>query len=320
MPEVCEVAITSLYLNDKLEGEKLEKIEVLGGKYLRKPLEGLESFNKILPAKIEKVDSKGKQMWFVLKSKGKNYYIFSHFGMEGRWSFDKEKHANIQLSFKKDGDLDKLYFVDHRNFGRLELITKKSDFTSKINELGPDFLKQEFDHIELKKRMENLICPKGKKNTRKWNKNIVKVLMEGQKANDGIGSGLGNYLTAEILYRATINPHTSIGSIYEKDNLVKLLAKSIKYTVKLSYMTNKTGYMQHIKDFNSRIRELVNSGKAPNYHSDIDIKNNKFEYLIYRKKKDPLGNDVKSTEIIKTRSMWYVPKIQVNPNKPDAKN
>ena len=100
MPEVCEVALTSLYLNEYIMNNVIKDIKILGGRYSRKPMQSLPTLIKYLSTNpsITIVDSKGKQMWFQLKnSKGVYGYLLSHLGYEGRWSFKIEKHANIEL-------------------------------------------------------------------------------------------------------------------------------------------------------------------------------------------------------------------------------
>ena len=308
MPEVCEVTLTSLYLNNKISNATIEKLEVLGGRYSKTPLLYLNDFNNKLPLTIQNIDSKGKQIWFELNN---DIYIMSHLGMEGRWSFTKEKHANIVLHLEHNKKKLELYFIDYRNFGRLEFIFNTSAFNKKINEIGIDFLKVSFTHTDLKNRMQSLLYKKDKLKESVANKTIVKILMEGQKTNNGIGSGLGNYLVAEVLYRAKINPQKTLINIYNDINLIKQLTKSIKTTVKLCYLTNITGYMEHITDFTKSIRNKVKNNLLPNYHNDIDTKNLIFCYKVYRQKNDPKGNPVEKIEIIKGRTTYWVPNVQL---------
>lgn len=312
MPEVCEVTLTALFLKNKISNYTLHKIEILNGKYSRKPLKGLDEFNDELPMTIYDIDSKGKQMWFVMKKGDKIRYVMSHFGMDGRWGFETHPHANIAWLLKdNDGNSIPFYFIDHRNFGSVEFISNKIDFNTKINSLGPDFLKTEFDAADLKKRIHMLTYKNDTLVKRKGDKNIVKVLMEGQKAHEGIGSGLGNYLTAEILYEAKISPLKTINEIYKDDALIKNLTNAIKLVIKQSYLTNITGYMEHIKDYVKDIRNKVKSGVAPNYHKDVDIGDSVFSYKVYRKKLDPNGNKVETVEILKNRNMYWVPDVQL---------
>lgn len=304
MPEVCEVVLTALYLTKLLKNKQIKSIKVLGGRYKKKPLDNLNKFNDLLPLKITKIDSKGKQLWFELQNKK---YILSHFGMDGRWYTEKENNSNIEFIIKDKEKEFSLYFIDSRNFGRLEFMFNTKDFNNKIDQLGEDLLKEKLTVDIMKKRMERYMFSKGKLN-KKSGKKIIKVLMEGQKKSMGIGSGIGNYLAVEILYRSKISPHTSIYSIYKNVNLLETFVYNIKYVLKLCFITNKTGYMNNLKDF---LDEYRKKDKYPDYHKDIKIKKkDEFCYLVYRRKKDNLNNNVKAEKIISGRTTYWVPVVQ----------
>ena len=140
------------------------------------------------------------------------------------------------------------------------------------------------------------------KKTRK-NLNVVKVLMD----QNGIVSGIGNYLVAEILYDAKINPHKKLTDLTAKKILQ--LAHSMKKIVKRAYYDNKTGYMDNFKNFMAKHKERVDKNIFPNYHPDIKIGTG-FQFKVYGQETDPKGNKVKQDNIIKDRTIHWVPKIQ----------
>lgn len=305
MPEVCEVSLSALYLTKILKNKQIKSIKVLGGRYKKKPLENLDKFNDLLPLKITKVESKGKQLWFELQNKK---YILSHFGMDGRWYTEKENNSNVEFIIKDKDKEFSLYFIDARNFGRLEFMFNTKDFNNKIGLLGEDLLKEKLNVNIMKKRIERFMFTNGKLNKSRSEKKIIKVLMEGQKKLTGIGSGIGNYLAVEILYRSKISPHKSIISIYKNDDLLETLVYNIKYVLKLCFITNKTGYMDNLKDF---LDEYRKKNKYLDYHKDIKIKKkDEFLYLVYRRKTDDSGNTVKAEKIISGRTTYWVPAVQ----------
>lgn len=313
MPEVCEVALSAIFLSENIMQYSITAFSILGGKYSKTPMNNLDPFKQLLPLTITNVGSKGKQMWFELvDDDNKKIYMLSHFGMDGKWEFKKEKHSNIKLTLKKDNKMISLYFTDHRNFGRLEFIFKQHLFKSLINDIGPDFLKDKLSQNILKSRIKLFLFNGLKLRVGRSDKKIIYVLMNGQKKKDGIGSGIGNYLCCEILYRAGISPHTSIKTIYDNNDLIKKLAYNIKYVIKLSYLTNKTGYLgNNMANFLDAHRKNIKNGTAKDYHSDINIGDDEvFSYFVYRKTKDPYGNIVKREEIIKNRHTYWVPNVQ----------
>ena len=299
MPECPEIVILTQYLN-KIKKYNITKFEILGGKYLRKPFNNFEIFENVL--EIVDINSKGKLIWFELLNVKTNetIYMTSHLGLTGFWSFNEDK-AKIKIHLEKNDKKKELYYEDDRNFGNINVYLTKEEFENKINELSVDVLKDDYDFVTLFKKFSNY-----KKNSEK---NIVNVLME-QKKNKGIVSGIGNYLMAEILYNAKISPFRTIGSL--NDNEIKTLEQSIKYIVKLSYYYNDTGYMTNFDKYIKKHHEDIINGKYPDYHSEIKLeKNDKFEFNVYGKKKDLLGNIVEIDKTIQgDRSTYYVSSIQ----------
>ena len=252
MPELIEVLVTGQYLNLKIKHKIIKKINILGGRYKRheNSLKGYNLINKILPVKIISVNTKGKFLWFELINNKikKNIFLMNTFGMTGKWSFTKEKHSNFQLIFQNN---KKLYFTDMRNFGTIKF-DSQSELKKKLILLGPDLLQEKISNSIIKKRLYNLI----KKSKKKSNTEIVKILMN-QTNKNGIGSGIGNYLAPEILYRAQISPHTKIINIYNNDYLIRKLTKYIKYVLKLAYVKNEVGYMINLINFSKTHQTLI---------------------------------------------------------------
>jgi len=314
MPEIVEVCLTALWLNEKLAGKELTKLTVLGGRYSRHTLEGLAYIDSYKPFKINKIDSKGKFLWFELTGKNnKNYYILNRFGLEGEWGFTKQEHSGLQLTIS---DIN-LYFTDSRNFGTIEIVNDKKSLDKELDKMGPDFLKTPFTNDEFYKRIDDYVTKgKGSIVKARGDKEIIKVLMD-QSISGGLGSGLGNYLGVEILYNSEISPHKTMKQLYQDKTLALKLAKSIKYVVKLSFLNANIGYLEHLDDdmasFIKKLRKEINENKnhANNFHPDVVInKDDEFKFNVYRQKLDPLGNSVIADKIITGRTTYWAPVIQ----------
>jgi formamidopyrimidine-DNA glycosylase len=282
MPEVCEVALTGEILEKYLKGKVLTDIEFVSGRYgpgRTKPV-GFEEVHKLLPMKVVKVDTRGKFLWFdLVNDKDQHLYVWNTFGLTGMWSLYEPKFWRATFTFEKGLTA---YFSDMRNFGTFKFSTSKPELDKKLKLLSPDFLKDNDFSLE---------------KITKYKKPIVAVLMD-QKA---VGSGLGNYLVAEILYRACISPHR-LGSSLTEDELDSL-KYWIKYMVKLCYIDNHIGYMVNLE-------KETNQMKRKDYHADIRLGDKEFDFQVYRKKIDPFGNKVKAEEIIKGRTTYWVPSVQ----------
>lgn len=315
MPEICEVTLTAQYLLTKLKNRYITGMTIVAGKYTHSPLPGAGLINKYSPLKIIDINTKGKVMWFELKDKtNKDVYIINNFGLTGEWSFYEDKNdrvifdieTNIDYSNKnKDNDNKKykLHYSDPRNFGLLYITDDKGILEERIDKLAPDLLKNDFSEAEFIKWVEDYISVSPKRQ----NVQIVIALMK-QNKKDGIGSGIGNYLSSEILYRAKISPHRKIGDLSKKE--LKTLANTIKYVTKLCYMSNVTGYMKKLKTFMKTHAEKVSKGVYPNYHPDVNVNNDTFNFLTYGRDEDDLGNKVVADNIEGTRNTYWVPKVQ----------
>ena len=283
MPEVGEIVLTSQVLNKYLKKKKLNSFDFVGGRYTKKQPVGFDNFSEALPLKVKNIDSKGKFLWFDLvdlNDKNKHWYIWNTFGLSGMWSLFEPKYVKAVLTFSNNKTA---YYSDLRNFGTFKFSNSKEDLENKLAQLGPDFLKE--DDIDFHK-------------IKKYKIPIVKILMDQKK----VGSGLGNYLSAEILYKAKISPHRLGSSLSDED--IDNIEYSTKYLVKLAYVDNHVGYMVNLESEANKI-------PRKNYHPDIKLKKKQFKFLVYRKKTDPDGNKVKADNtIIRGRTTYWVPAVQ----------
>lgn len=316
MPEICEVALTAQYLMTKLKNKYITGISILSGKYTHTNLPGINIIDENKPLQIKKIDSRGKFMWFELEGK-KNVYILNNFGLTGEWSFYNDESDRIILDIEtnpknlknnedpeKINKIFKLHYSDSRNFGLLEITDDKSVLDNKINKLAPDILKDNLTQ----ERFVDLVNKYLKKSAKRKDTPIVKALMK-QDSKDGIVSGIGNYLSCEILYAAKISPHTTVGKLSEQQ-LISIF-NSIKYLVKLCYVSNNTKYMDKLQDFVEDHKNGIKIGKYPNYYPDIVIKDDEtMKFNVYGRKKDDYDNDVKRDIIDGPRGTYWVPTIQ----------
>lgn len=296
MPEVCEVRLTAQYLSS-LIGDSITKIKVLSGRYLNKDIKGLGELK--FPLKIKDIQTKGKFMWMTLKHEDTICYLMNTFGLTGKWMIDEEiEFSHVEITVKSSTKTHLLYFADMRNFGTIEFTKDKKMLEKKLNKLAPDLLQQDFTEQEMYERFQSL---KNKK------KNLVSVMMS-QEAKGGIGSGLGNYLVPEILYRAQLSPHRTISSLTKQE--IYTLSKTIKHVLKLCYLTNETKYISHLNKFLTKHQRHVDDEKFPDYHIGTKIGKEKFQFLVYGRKFDNDENPVSAEKIIGGRTTYWVKKIQ----------
>ncbi|XP_062600952.1 endonuclease 8-like 1 [Saccostrea cucullata] len=163
--------------------------------------------------------SRGKEMKLTLNTmckdnkslnKSRSLDIVFQFGMSGKFDFyeatELKKHAHLNF-FTKEEPKMVLSFVDYRRFGKWQVGGEWS------KERGPCVL---FEYQAFRKNvLDNM------KNS-VFNKPICEFLL-----NQTYFNGIGNYLRAEILYRAGIPPFVSARSVLEplsgegSENLLK---------------------------------------------------------------------------------------------------
>ena len=186
MPEGPEVKITGNKLQEILSNKSLECINILGGRYSKKPILGFDDFNNDSQSSIvtiESVNVKGKLIYWVFSN---DWIMLNTLGMSGCWTRTKVKHCDVEFVFDKD---KKIFFKDMRHFGTLKFI-KKCDLAKKLKSLGPDVLTDSFT-IDI----WMILCNKHA------NWTLPKLLMNQRKL-----SGVGNYLKSEILYVSRVSP------------------------------------------------------------------------------------------------------------------
>lgn len=286
MPEGPEVKTIVDGLNDELKGKTLTDVTFTcgegGGKYREKCPSDYEGFIERLPLRLSQVKCRGKFIWFRFyrvivhedgfKTKEKTY-IAGGLGMAGIWQFSEAipKHTCMTLNFK---GVEPLHFVDQRHFANVYFYLSAHQLECKLSEIGPDWLN---DSISLDEFSTIL--------TSHPRTNINNFLM-----NQKYVSGIGNYIKAEMLYRARISPHRKVSSLSEDD--IRNLYTSMISVMEKSYQ--KRGMSQE------------------NY---VDLDGEKGDYAsllqVYRREYDPKGNKVKAEKMGAGRTTYWVPDLQV---------
>jgi formamidopyrimidine-DNA glycosylase len=293
MPEVCEITLLTEYLKSNIIDSSIisvKKHKIIVGK---KNYTGLDLLSE--KCQIKNVESKAKFMWITMDihNSKKKLFMMVWFGLTGNFTLDNNsKSVRLEIELLKDNNIIQLCYNDQRMFGRIEVTNDINVLEKKVNSLAPDVLKFKYsDKIFYDMFVEYL-----KKHPKRENVKIVDLLLR-QDVDDGIVSGIGNYLSAEILYRAKISPLRTLSSLSKED--IFAISHNCKVVTLLSYLHNDNKY---------------SNGHKPNknkYHTDIKLTEKKFVYNVYGEKKDSLGNEVQKKTIVTGRSTYWVPNVQI---------
>lgn len=307
MPEGPEITILSQYLTTVLTGKQILNISVLAGKY-KKDQTQFNILNNAAPLTIINIGSKGKQMFIELKTNNNDVvYLMTHLGLTGFWTINPIVAKNYKIDITISDNI-KLMYEDNSNFGNM-FVCNQTEFNKKLDTLALDIVKTNISNCELFNIFKQYLTNKKIKKT-----NVVELLMN----QHAIISGIGNYLMAEILYRAKISPFTNVRDLF--DDRILELCESIRYVVKLSYFNNKTGYMTHFDnvffkdqyiDFIDYHRDKIGT-MYPNYHANVNLLDDVFKFKIYGCKIDEAGNKIEIDKTIQDgRSTYWCPLIQL---------
>lgn len=296
MPEGPEVK-AAVYDLRRAIGRQLMSIHFVSGRYFdRSPPDGYGTSFR-LPATILDWNCKGKFMYLILSSGsgggGQNksttkttenddddfqQSIWITLGMTGRFiseqamaqhsTSDKQPHVRWYMEIGNNDDVPtttttKLYYEDARNFGTLKFVQSRQRLTEKLETLlGPDVLTISASDGEA---AFLALCEKYSR----WN--ICRLLMDQGKI-----AGIGNYILAETLYRANINPYGKVETLSLAAR--KRLFHTAQHVAKESYQS------------------LVGDTTT---HTD-------FEYQVYGRKVTHRGEPVrKDTKGPHGRTIWY---------------
>ena len=283
MPEGPEVRSIVDVLNQKITGKTLVQINWNHkSRFHKKSPTNYYELKKLFPLTVIKVTCKGKQIFFHLECKsGKIVYLNSFLGMSGSWLFNPGKYSDMWFNFgnvvqSKPIDLciveDTVYYNDQRHFGSINIYLTLEEYKNRLNDIGPDLL-----NSVVTSDIWNSLISKHRRCS------IISFLM-----NQGIVSGVGNYLSSEIMYRSRIKPDRKISELNQEE--IDILLKVSIQTIQKSYASKGLT----IKDY-----------QDPN--GDLGT----FELQVYQKDVDPYGNSVMKNKFYSGRTTHWVPGLQV---------
>ena len=146
MPEAPEVRSMAMSLAKLWSGKTLKKVEILSGRYTKKPPTGLDMFEASLPSKIVGVGVHGKFSYAILENETFAWFTM---GMTGSFTKEQTKHSRVKFSF----DGFDTYYTDIRNFGTVKFVRGKHQMIEKLESLGHDLIAEDMDNDEFVMRM-----------------------------------------------------------------------------------------------------------------------------------------------------------------------
>lgn len=200
MPEGPEVRQQAEFLVRAFAGSKIQEVELLSGRYTKKPFDGFAEMTATLPISVIGGGCHGKFTYLIL-SDGSSLHLT--LGMTGGWLTERTKHARVRFA-TTNGDL---FYTDQRNFGTIKWCRGREELATKLRKFGPDVMQPggEKQFLQRIRRKDH------------WN--VCKALMD-----QSVVAGIGNYLKAEILYQTRIDPWSQVADL--KDEQLQAIFKA----------------------------------------------------------------------------------------------
>ncbi|MFJ2617816.1 bifunctional DNA-formamidopyrimidine glycosylase/DNA-(apurinic or apyrimidinic site) lyase [Glutamicibacter sp. NPDC087344] len=128
MPELPEVEVVREGLNKWVRGRRIESVEVLDPRSVRRHIDGPTDFEQSLSnCTVSTVVRRGKFLWLELAGLPVATSLMAHLGMSGQLLVEEpsardEKHLKVRLSLSEQpGAPAELRFIDQRIFGGMFL-------------------------------------------------------------------------------------------------------------------------------------------------------------------------------------------------------
>lgn len=184
MPELAEVLIMSEYINSVVKDKTFKSVNK---SKVTKVKTDIKLSKKLKQGFKIEAESKGKGLTLKLYSDEEEIILSVAMGMTGNWAMvpsnNIPKHSHLMFN-TTDGNT--LCLVDVRRFAKWKI--------GEDSKRGPCPVKE---HSEFRHK----VMTAATKEVKAFDKPICEVLMDQKYFN-----GIGNYLRAEILYKAKVNP------------------------------------------------------------------------------------------------------------------
>lgn len=290
MPEGVEVWVLAKQIADNLVNWNLKKIDLVGGPHLTSKLTNFVRFRKHVrefnelsvsnDITITKVSCKGKYIYIELireeNGKKRYRYLVNHLGMAAYWGLEEGDHTAVMLELEKEGLTKYVYFDDERNFGKFYLLNT-TEMQALLHKLGPSVITKSFT--------QEVFLLRAKLYARLHPSQAICLLLLDQT----FVSGIGNYMRADVLFKAKTYPFRQLRDMTNKDwiNIYEAIKDRVKAIMK-------------------------DGGTAVENYRDMEGKVGKYDPLVYDKKQDPHENPVCADpdKNHKARTIYWVPAIQ----------
>ncbi|HZJ06081.1 MAG TPA: bifunctional DNA-formamidopyrimidine glycosylase/DNA-(apurinic or apyrimidinic site) lyase [Nocardioidaceae bacterium] len=186
MPELPEVEVVRLGLQEHVVGRRITAVDVLHPRPVRRHAAGPADFAARLDGRrVESARRRGKYLWLPLDN---GDAILAHLGMSGQMlvqpaSAAAQRHLRVRFSLDGPTRVSELRFVDQRMFGGLAISAGGAGLPAEITHIARDPMDPDFDDDLFTARL------------RKRTSGVKRLLLD-----QTLISGVGNIYADEALW------------------------------------------------------------------------------------------------------------------------
>ena len=188
MPELPEVEVVRIGLDQHVTGRTISRVEVLHPRVVRRHVSGPADFAAALTGRrVTGTRRRGKYLWLPLDN---GDALLAHLGMSGQMLVQPagapdERHLRVRFTLHGAGELR---FVDQRMFGGLSVSPGGAELPAEIAHIARDPVDPLFDDDAFVARV------------RRRRSGIKRILLD-----QTVVSGVGNIYADEALWRARLH-------------------------------------------------------------------------------------------------------------------
>ncbi|MEZ5185653.1 MAG: bifunctional DNA-formamidopyrimidine glycosylase/DNA-(apurinic or apyrimidinic site) lyase [Candidatus Nanopelagicales bacterium] len=187
MPELPEVEVVRRGLEHWSAGRRIEQVQVLHPRAVRRDPRGGQGFADALRGQpLSAVRRRGKFLWWPLAGESA---LIGHLGMSGQFRVDADRTEHTRIIFELDGRV--LLFDDQRTFGGMWLDATADGVPRTLAHIAPDTFSPAYDRRKVVRTIRARRAP-------------IKSLLLDQ----GVVSGIGNIYADEALWHSKVHWRT----------------------------------------------------------------------------------------------------------------
>jgi len=340
MPEAIEILKFADILRANILGHKVTNINIIKGRYTKKPFEGYNELIKSLPLVIDSINTKGKFTYITLSNTSKqnshdnpkSFYLFCTLGLSGGWTLK----ANKKSDFAK---CDKCNYLEKEDSiytypNMMEYITEDSQnewFQRALNHLNVEFITNTkvsfyfYDQLSFG-TLKAVDAVKNKEILEKKLRELGPDLMQLDKdSKDGKDSNIKTtFDTFRDQIRKKTNEHKAIGNVIVNQKIISGVGNYLRAD---ALWMAKISPFRKVSEVSDKELEVLYWSLLSLMWGDYDYKEGKKQgyikykipnaykrnFFVYKEEKDIDGNIVKKKELFEgsqKRFIYYVDSVQ----------